>query len=161
MNIIKTISALSIYLISQNLSAEDFRVLDLGPYTVESGAPWIQIITDQDQWYEFYYQRLLDCPSINASETLEPDPCALPEPSVDFETEMVVVGGLGAKPTSDFKILISHVSLSDIGEQVIQVVDIEPCLGLTVIDYPMAAVVISNTSRPIHVNVEYAKEKCG
>lgn len=158
----RIITALFIYLTSQTIYAEDFKVLDLTPYTIQSDTPWIQVITDQGQWYEFYYQRLLGCPGIypTASASAEADPCALPAPSIDFETQKVVVGGLGAKPSSAFSILISNVYLTNEGEQAINVIDYEECLGLTVIDYPMAAVVISNTGRPVQVNVEQAMKQC-
>lgn len=157
----RIITALFIYLSSQTLLyAEDFKVLDLTSYAIQSDTPWFQVITDEDQWYEFYYQTLLDCPGVYPTASAESDPCALPAPYVDFETQKVVVGGLGAKPSTAFSILISNVYLTDAGEQVINVVDYEDCLGLTIIDYPMAAVVIPNTGHPLQVNVEQAKRQC-
>jgi hypothetical protein len=161
MNVLRISTAILIYLTSLTASAEEFRVLDLAPYSIQSDTPWMQVITDREQWLNFYYARLLGCPTVYPTAIPpETDPCALPEPLIDFETQQVVVGGLGAKPSTAYSLLISGVSISEDGQEVIQVIDYERCLGLTVIDYPMAAVVVSNTGLPIRVNVVEAREKC-
>lgn len=159
MKISRIVFALAISLLSHQTKADDYRVLDFKHYTIANEHPWIEIITDQTRWETFYFEQLLGC--IVAYPFLDDgiDPCIAEAPAVDFETEQVVVGGLGSKPSTAYDILVTSVeSLTD--EQRITVVDYAWCVGLAVIDYPMAAVVVPKTDNPVSVYVEQGAAIC-
>ncbi len=154
------ISALLATSFLQPLLADEFRVLDLGSNTRSIEHPWIRVIEDQSEWQEVYYHQIHDCPYMDFLVPVdENDPCYQPEPEVDFETSQVIVGGLGVKPSTAHQILVSQVDSS--GEQhQVTVLDYEGCVGLTVLHYPIAALVIENTGKPVQVQVEPATAIC-
>ncbi len=153
------IVAATICLFSQQSQADDFRVLDLGSSEITNNHPWMEIIADQASWEEFYFERLLQCQVANTSLVDENSPCYGQAPTVDFETEQVVVGGLGSKPSTAYDILVSSVD-STTDEQRITVIDFNWCVGLTIIDYPTAAVVVPRTEKPVSVYVEQGAAIC-
>jgi hypothetical protein len=82
-----------------------------------------------------------------------------PAPVIDFETQQVVVGGVGAKPSTGYSILIAGVNRMA-SEYVVQAIDFEHCLGLTIIAYPIAGVVIPKTDLPVKVHLQQARAVC-
>jgi hypothetical protein len=159
MKIPRIILAVAASLISQHIQADDFRILDLKRYTITNENPWVEIISDQTRWEEFYFEQLLGCNQVHPLLTDGIDPCIAEAPAVDFETEQVVVGGLGAKPSTAYEILVTSVE-NYTDEQRITVVDYARCVGLAVIDYPMASVVVPRTDNPISVHVEQGAATC-
>jgi hypothetical protein len=159
MKIPRIFLAVAVSLLSQQIQADDFRVLDLKLYTIANEHPWIEIISDQTRWEEFYFEQLLGCNPVYPLLTDGIDPCIAEAPAVDFETEQVVVGGLGSKPSTAYDILVTSVE-SYTDEQRITVVDYAWCVGLAVIDYPMAAVVVPRTDNPVSVHVEQGAAIC-
>lgn len=159
MRIPNIIVAAAVCLFSQQGQADDYRVLDLGSSTIASEHPWIEIIADRTSWEAFYFEQLLQCQVAFPSLVDENSPCNAQAPAVDFETEQVVVGGLGSKPSTAYDILVTSVD-SSTDEQRITVLDFTWCVGLTVIDYPMAAVVVPRTEKPVSVYVEQGTAIC-
>jgi hypothetical protein len=154
------LTALLSYGFLSPLHADEFRVLDLGSATQGIDHPWIRVIGDQNDWQEVYYHQIHDCPYADFLVPIdENDPCNQAAPEVDFETSQVVVGGLGVKPSTAHQLLVSQVDSS--GQQHrITVLDYEGCVGLTVLHYPIAALVIEKTEKPIQVQVEQASALC-
>jgi hypothetical protein len=159
MKISRILVAAAVSLLCQQIHADDFRVLDFKLYTVANEHPWMEIISDQTRWEAFYFEQLLGCNQASSLLADGVDPCIAEAPVVDFETEQVVVGGLGSKPSTAYDILVSSVD-SSTNEQRITVVDYAWCVGLAVIDYPMAAVVVPKTDKPISVYVEQGAAIC-
>jgi hypothetical protein len=159
MKISKMIATIVVSLFAQQIQADDYRVLDLGHNSIDNEHPWLEVITDQTRWEVFYYDDLLGCSVFYPTIVDGDDPCSAPAPAVDFTTEQVVVGGLGVKPSTAYEILVSSVDSSG-DEHRITIIDFAWCVGLTVLDYPMAAIAVPRTEKPTRVYVEYGEASC-
>jgi hypothetical protein len=159
MKISKMIAAAAVCLFSLQIQADDYRVLDLKQNRITHKYPWFEVITDQTHWERFYFEQLLGCNQFYPFLVDGNDPCTADAPLVDFETEQVVVGGPGAKPSSAYSIHVIDVD-SSTDEQRITVLEYARCIGLAVITYPIEAVVVPRTDKPISLHVEQGAAVC-
>jgi hypothetical protein len=135
-------------LVMNQVKADQFTLLDLGGATIESDESWITEITEQSQWETFYRDQIIQCEEITVDPApVDQDACDVIPPAVDFEKNKLYIGGLGAMPSSSYSILISNVDTSEV-EQQISVVIMDWGVGLPVINYPIAAVVVPKTDKP-------------
>jgi hypothetical protein len=154
---LKYISTIILCLATFQVHADHFRVLDFDSSSVINELPWATVITDQLEWENFYYQEILGC---DGSTPIDgEDPCLADPPVVDFDSHQVIVGGPGAKPSSDYQVLVSNVDSS--GSTLhIHITEVAPCLGLTVIDYPITGIVVEKTDKPLSFSLQSASMDC-
>ncbi|MCG7989850.1 MAG: hypothetical protein JAZ20_18050 [Candidatus Thiodiazotropha weberae] len=147
--------------------AGDFKVLEL-QYIMPHEYPWVNVITTEADWGNFYYNELLPANGINCvfpTETpvKQDDPCLTGPPDVDFKTSQIVVGGLGLKPSSDFQAMVADVDTTQSTDLVINIIDGAPpdeCILLPVVSLEMMTLVIEKSDKPVKVNVHNATLHC-
>ena len=105
--------------------------------------PGTRVFVDASSWNAFATQMGLRAVSNNPDE---------PVPSVDFSSETLVVMMLGQRPTSGHTIEVQRIS--DTGSRVVvEAREIKPCVGATVLTYPVLAIAVA--SRRSDVSVEW------
>ena len=149
------------------IQAGEFEVLEL-QYIMPHEYPWVNVITTEADWGNFYYNELLPANGINCvfpSDTPyeQDDPCLSGPPDVDFHTSQVVVGGLGLKPSSGYQAIVSDVDTTHSTDLVINIFDGTPsdeCVLLPVVSLEMMTLVIEKSDKPVKVNVHNATLHC-
>jgi hypothetical protein len=163
---IKSIALIILCLFALRSPADDFRVLDL-EYNMPLEFPWMRVISSDLEWWDFYTDmiaaQIIELEDICDPDSLDLDECEPPPPPVDFEHQQIILGGLGVRLQGASKIVVSGVdSISD-DQLNINVLDINPsleCVTTAVISYPMVAIAIDRSDKPINITVEEATLNC-
>jgi hypothetical protein len=89
------------------------------------------------------------------SSSAIPDP-EDPIPSIDFSSEMALALLLGQRPTTGYQIRIARMTQRGSDTLVVAAVEIVPCVGATVITYPLTAFAVPRSDG--RVTVEWSRE---
>ncbi|MCG7894832.1 MAG: hypothetical protein AB2718_13055 [Candidatus Thiodiazotropha taylori] len=149
------------------IQAGDFKVLQL-QYIMPHEYPWVNVITTEADWGNFYYNELLPANGINChfpteSPFEQDNPCLTGPPDVNFKTSQVIVGGLGLKPSSGFQAMVADVDTTQPTDLVVNIIDGAPsdeCILLPVISLEMMTLVVEKSDKPVKVNVQNATLHC-
>lgn len=154
-------------LLSSYVSADDFRVIDMGYKNIHKGySPWMKMINNQLEW-EIFYQELLEANEIGRLDYCGIGPsdeayCVEPPPipTVDFETHQVIIGGVGYRPVEE-RLVVSNVqTLSD--HRMITAVHLKytefdgPTVPPTLNDDTLLVIEIPRSDLPISATLETA-----
>ncbi|MEW8250930.1 MAG: hypothetical protein AB2740_11870 [Candidatus Thiodiazotropha sp.] len=152
--------------LSLSAYADGYRVVELGGGS-PSDIPWVRIVTNQTDWEDLARESYATdgmSPVVLCGDTPMGIDCMEPPPAVDFETEQVVVGGLGLQPDSGHTMVVSNVFASESsGYQYVGVTDIVPgsgCATLPVVTNPMIAIVVEKTGLPLRLGFSIATTNC-
>lgn len=131
---------------------DSYLVINL-PYAPKKVEPWYQIIRSQEEWQAFYAK--------TAYEYITPIK-AVEAPIVDFKNYQLLVGGLGAKPTNGYSLVIEQVTdaVDGLSISVLDVSLTSGCVAGAVISYPYAAVLLKKTDKPLRFELSKAVKAC-
>ena len=110
------------------------RVIGYGSYF--ASAPGVTVIRDNAQWQTFVVQSGLRPSSFRVDDPLPP---------VNFPNEMAVALFLGSRPSTGYNIRVDRVA-RERNALVIHATEETPCVGATVITYPLTAIAVPETS---------------
>ena len=117
-----------------------FRVVGIGRWTAT--APGSTVITEADAWSQFLAITELRAPSGRPEDPLAPP---------TFGSEMAIALFLGGRPTTGYDIRIDEIERQS-GTIAIHATEIIPCVGATVITYPLTVIVVPKTNDPVKVS---------
>lgn len=125
-----------------------FRLIGHGgiPSEMRPGERSSVVIRDSAAWSDFIQRSGLRAPSGHPDD---------PIPSISFSSEMAVALLLGTRPTTGYQARIARITPRD-DTLVISAVEVVPCVGATVITYPLSAFAIARSDR--RVTVEWSRE---
>jgi hypothetical protein len=95
-------------------------------------SPSVTAIRSSGEWEAFVQQSGLRAPSGNPADPL---------PVINFSSEMAIIIQLGTRPTTGFRIDVQRVAREG-SELVVHVTEMPPCVGATVITYPLAVIAV-------------------
>jgi hypothetical protein len=167
MKTVTIVITLAFAMLAPYVSADDYKVIDFGYYSMQKGqTPWIRFIENQLEWETFYEELLEDneigrldfcgIGPIDEAHCIEPPPI----PTVDFESNQVIAGGIGARPVEEKLVVSSVETLGD--HRLISVVLLRttetdgPTAPPTLYDDTMLVVEIPKSDLPISATVESA-----
>lgn len=166
MNKIKLVAVFLFLLFTLRVDAEDFKVFDL-KYTMPIDTPWTRVITNAVDWQKIYIELLavngIDPSTICNPGIFVPADCLPPPPIVDFDRYQIVIGGLGIRYNGSSNIVVSDVDARYGSTMKIRVIDLNPsdeCFVTTVINYPMFAIAVPVSEKPVLVSVKNATLNC-
>lgn len=124
------------------------------PFELKSDQPWIKIIQTQEEWALFYNQLI-------AENLVFPDE-AEPAPDIDFGNFQMIVGGLSVRSYIGDRLLVESIHEMDEGIliRVLEVRRAGMCLVLPALSYPLAAILLKKSDKPVRISVTTALEKC-
>lgn len=166
MNKIKLVAVFALLLFTLRAHAEDFIVFDL-KYTMPIDTPWTRVITNDADWQNIYFELLavngIDPTTICHPYFFSPADCSPPPPIVDFDRYQIVIAGLGIRYNGSSNIFVSDVDATYGSTMKIRVIDLNPsdeCFVTTVINYPMLAIAVPVSEKPIRLSVKNATLNC-
>jgi hypothetical protein len=165
----KTLSKLTSVLtciVSLSANADDFRVVTLGGSS-PSDLPWSRLITTQYDWETLARESYAADdvgPVVFCDQVPTSIDCVEPPPVVDFDTEQVIVGGLGLQGDSRHILAVSNVvARQSSGYQYVNIMHLVAGAGCTTVpevSNPMLAVVVQKTELPIKLSLFSTTTDC-
>jgi hypothetical protein len=126
-----------------------FRLIGHGgiPADLRPGEPSGVVIRDSGAWSDFVRRSGLRAPSFDPDDPIS---------SIDFSSEMALALLLGQRPTTGYQVRIARMTQRGSDTLVVAAVEIAPCVGATVITYPLTAFAVPR--RDGRVTVEWSRE---